>query len=141
MSNSTSAKQLTEEWFDRVWNQGDQAAVHEMMCTSCTVKGLPMEKAGPDGFVGIHQVFQSTFDNIKVDIEEIHEIGNRAIGHAHFTGTHKGSGKAVDIIFSFSGEWHNGKVTDARNVIDFAALLTQIGTIKETAVFDALMPA
>ncbi len=44
-----SPVELTKSWFDRVWNQRDEAAVHAMMDESCLVAGLGLEAPGRFG--------------------------------------------------------------------------------------------
>ncbi|MEM9418162.1 MAG: ester cyclase [Planctomycetota bacterium] len=136
MSKSPNA--LVEEWFERVWNQCDENAVYEMMDPTCNVAGLDTKSAGPEGFLGFHRSFQNAFDSIHIEVTEAIEQDDLCIGHARFTATHKGTGKPVDMVFSASTRWRDGKIYEARNIVDFTTMLIQIGLLDPQIMVQAL---
>jgi len=133
-----SGKELTLEWFKRVWNNGEQAAIHELMSPNCEVKGLDLPATGPEGFLPFYHNFQALFDDIHMDIFEMIEDDGHIVGHGRFQAMHKKSGNKVDIIFSSSIKWVDGKATEARNVVDFVGMLSQMGELDSELVAKAL---
>ncbi|MDF1824964.1 MAG: ester cyclase [Verrucomicrobiales bacterium] len=135
-----SAKQLTGIWFDRVWNGMDRSAVGELMHAGCEVLGLGNTVVGPAGFLRIHESFKNAFDQIYVDVVDLVSEGDEVAGHARFAARHRFSGKEVDLIFSFSARFAEGKLIRVRNVIDYTSLLAQLDLLepeKLKAVFES----
>ena len=133
-----SPVELTRTWFERVWNQQDKSAIHEMMCTTCFAQGIGLEVAGPVGFIPFYENFVSVFDNMHIDIIDLTGDDNCAAGHGVFSGHHKKSGKDVSFEFSVRARWDNGLLVEARNVIDFLSLLEQIGEFDKATLASAL---
>ena len=53
------------------------------------------------------------------------------IGHAHFTAIHKAAQNNIDIIFSLSIKWKDGQAVEARDVVDYTTMLTQMGLLDQ----------
>ena len=130
MSNEKSGKQLTLDWFERVWNGSDERAIHELTCPDCEIKGLEMPMAGPDGFVAMHRMFQDAFSDINVEVLDLVEEDGHVAGHAQFHANHRSTDKPVSITFSISVKWRDGRMTEARNVVDYFGLLTSLGLVE-----------
>ena len=96
------------------------------MDENCVIRGLQLPCPGPEGFVQFHRLYLSLYENIHIDVFELVEEGNVAIGHARVTGIHKKTGNKIDTVFSISIRWKEGKVIEARNVVDYVALLGQM---------------
>ncbi|MCZ6671926.1 MAG: ester cyclase [Verrucomicrobia bacterium] len=136
-----SAKELTIEWHNRVWNNRDEDAIYELMDDKCIVHGLDLTEPGPKGFVRFHRQYFEIWDNIQIDIFEMIEDGNLAIGHARVTGIHKPTQNKIDAPFSISVKWQDGKIIEARNVVDYVTLLTQMGALQPEIMVNAFATA
>jgi len=133
-----TGKELTLEWFERVWNNGDKSAISELLCESCDVQGLNLEEKGPSGFNQFHDAYCNAFGNIRVEVIEMIEEEDVVLGHAKFIGKHRSSGEDIEMLFSYSLQWKEGKAVRARNIVDFTGLLSQIGAIDSDAVEKAI---
>lgn len=125
-----SVRQLTESWFERVWNQHDRSAVADLMHEDCEVLGLGNTVAGPSGFLKIYESFVAAFDQIHVDIVDLVAEGEEVAGHARFAARHLRSGKEVDLIFSFSSQFKDGQLRRVRNVVDHTSLMAQLDLLE-----------
>jgi len=129
-----SPKDLTHQWFERVWNQLDEAAILELMHEEGEILGLGTTVVGREGFLGYHRAFRGGFDQIRIEIVDLVAEEDSVAGHARFSAIHRESGREVDIFLSFAGRFENGKLRWVRNVVDFTALLSQVGTLDPRAV-------
>lgn len=129
-----SSKELTRQWFERVWNQLDEGAVMELMHPDGEILGLGTTVVGRDGFLGYHRAFRRGFDQIRIEIVDLVAEGASVAGHARFSALHRITGREVDVFLSFAGRFEDGKLRWVRNVVDFTALLSQVGTLDPRAV-------
>lgn len=134
MSKVCSPENWTREWFERVWNRGEERAVQELMSGKAEILGLGTSVTNPEGFVRIHRAFRGAFQQILVEVADIVCDEMAVAGHARFTAMHRASGCEVDVLFSFAGRFEEGQVIWLRHVFDFTALLSQIGTLDPRAV-------
>jgi len=132
--------ELTRSWFERVWNERDANAVREMMHPEAMIVGLNMQEPGPEGFIPFHQAFINGFDSTHVEILEMMEKDSVVMGHAVFTGIHHATGTPVTMEFSFSGRWENGLLMEAKNVIDYLPMLSQLKLFSQEILGKALDP-
>ena len=92
-----SGKELTIEWFERVWNSRERSAISELMCNSCEVKGLNLSERGPDAFEQFYDSYCRAFENIQIEVLEMAEESELVVGNAQFRGVHIRSGKDIDL--------------------------------------------
>ncbi len=129
---------LMRHWFEKVWNQQDEATIHKMLHDDCLIAGLNLAETGPKAFIPFYQKFLLAFDQPRVDVLEITGDTVNTTGLATFSGHHKKTGKDVSFEFGFSARWEGGQIVEARNVIDFHGLLQQIGEIEASTLAAAL---
>ena len=139
MIETVTAVDLTLEWFERVWNKLDETAIYDLMADCCEIKGLNLQDVGPKAFVSYFEKFTSTFEDIEIIVFEILENDDLVLGHARFTAKHRDSGINVDTVFSISAKWQDGKMIEARNVINFISLLSQLGFVDQDFFQKAIM--
>ena len=125
-SVSPSLKARTEEWFRRVWTEGDLSAIDELMDPGCEIVGLGIGAIGPEGFRAVHGAFHRGFSEIRVEPLELVEEGDMVSGHARFCAVHRNTGREVDMIFSLSGRFEKGRLVWIRNVVDHLSLMAQL---------------
>jgi len=129
-----SPKDLTHQWFERVWNQLDETAILELMHPDGEILGLGTTVVGREGFRGYHRAFRRGFDQIRIEIVDIVAEEHSVAGHSRFSALHRESGREVDIFLSFAGRFEDGKLRWMRHVVDFTALLSQVGTLDPRSV-------
>lgn len=129
------------EWYERVWKHNEPEAIAELMAPDCVVHGLGVPVTGPEQFKGFHDSLIQAFSDPSVEVFEMEEIGDKTIGHATFKAQHKPTNQYVEFVFSFSVRWHDGQAIEARNVVDFTGLLTQIGAFNPLTLVESLQSA
>ncbi|MGB0993844.1 MAG: ester cyclase [Akkermansiaceae bacterium] len=133
-----TGKELTLEWFQRVWNNCEHDAIFDLMSEECEIHGLNLQKRGASGFAQFHTAYCKAFENIHIEVFEMAEENGLVIGHARFTAKHKKSNNDVDMVFSLSVRWQDGKAIEARDVVDFTTMLSQIGAFDMRVLADAI---
>lgn len=133
-----TADELTREWFERVWNERDERAIYDLLAESCEIQGLGVGKSGPEGFLIFYRAFCASFSEINVEVTEMIEQGDRVMGHARCRAIHTKTQKPIDMEFSFSARWQDGKMVEAKNVVDNHAMLVQIGAVPVDLIVRAL---
>lgn len=132
--------ELTIEWHERVWNLREESAIYELMDETCLISGLILDGPGPAGFIKFHRQYFQLWEDIRIEIIEMLENGDLAIGHANVTGIHKSTGNKINAVFSFSVRWKNGKAIEARNIVDYTTLLFQMGAMDPEVMIKAFTP-
>ncbi|MEM9015713.1 MAG: nuclear transport factor 2 family protein [Verrucomicrobiota bacterium] len=134
------AKAKTRDWFERVWNQLDRSAVGEMMHDEAEVMGLGPTAVGPSGFLEVHKRFSAAYGQIHVSIVDLVGERNEVAGHGRFSAVHLASQTEVDFLFSFAGEFSDGKLIWVRNVVDYTSLMGQLNLL-DPKRFDLIFEA
>tara|TARA_R110002096_G_scaffold16106_48_gene55328 strand:- start:12393 stop:12833 length:441 start_codon:yes stop_codon:yes gene_type:complete len=132
--NYSSLTEAAEAWFENVWNKQDVSMIPKMMAEDCHLHGLDLPGGGREGFCAFHQLFTTTFQDLKIEILEIGEQGDRVFGHCKLSGIHRATGKDVASDFSFSARWKDGYVVETRNVVNFAEILAQVDELPSDAM-------
>lgn len=132
--DSPSAKDLTRQWFERVWNKAGEGAILALMHPEGEILGLGTTVLGRESFTVYARLFQSGFDQIRIDLAEIVAEGDAVAGHARFTALHRSSRREVDVYLSFSAHFEDGLLRRMRHLVDFTGLLSQVGTLDPRAV-------
>ncbi|WP_309396830.1 ester cyclase [Cerasicoccus maritimus] len=118
--------ELTQLWHERVWNQADESAIYEMLGENAVLEGLNLAEPGPAGFVPFHRGILMSFEGAHIEITQLIEQDGVVVGHAVFTGIHRASQSPVTIEFSLSVRWEDGKIAEAKNVVDYLPMLSQL---------------
>lgn len=142
MQAKTPAELLHDlhEWFERVWNRGDESAIDDLLSPTGVVHGLPGgEIEGPAGFKPFARNFRSAFPNINIAIRRCVTEGDLCAAHCEVTGAHTGDGLGVPPTgrrISFEGmtivRAEDGQVQEAWNSFDFLSLYQQLDLAPQT---------
>jgi predicted ester cyclase len=130
------AKRIIHEWFERVWNQGDEAAIHQLMAPGARYHGLRAEEEnpipGPAGFLPFFRSFRAAFPDIHVEIlRTVAETDLVAI-HCRVTGTRAAAppGEVPGARVCFEGmvfaTVRQGQIDEGWNCFDFLAMNAQL---------------
>jgi predicted SnoaL-like aldol condensation-catalyzing enzyme len=138
MTNS----EMVYRWFDRLWAQGFEETIDEMMAPDIIVHGLaPEPMTGRAAFHEFYGNFRNSFPSVAVTIEETVEVGDtvafRAVAKVS---TADGKGP---IEFQGSGFLRiaNGHFVEGWNYWDFLSMMTQLGAVPADAMTMALSAA
>ncbi|MEM7603012.1 MAG: ester cyclase [Verrucomicrobiota bacterium] len=130
LSEAPELKQITMEWFERLWNQLDLTVVDQWMREDCEVLGLGNTVVGRSGLKQVHESFTSAFDQIHVEVVELVVDGAEVAGHARFAARHRQSEREVDFMFSLYGVFEDGGFRRVRNVVDYTSLMSQLNLLE-----------
>jgi steroid delta-isomerase-like uncharacterized protein len=126
-----------QQWFEDVWNSGDEAAIDRMLGAECVTHGLVDEtgrpRVGPEGFKPFFRQIRSAFPDVCIDVDDAVIEGDRAAARLTVTGTHTGeglglppTGRPVAIMGMAFIRVRNGQMVEAWNVFDFQGLTAQL---------------
>ncbi len=129
---------IQHEWFDRLWNNGDESAIDELLHPECTGHGLTdnegNEVQGIEAFRQFYHSFRAAFPDIHIEVLEHVENGDMTAVFCQCTATHSGQGfvmPATNRQVDFTGQCmvrlKDGKIYDSWNSFDFLRVMQQIG--------------
>lgn len=135
------ALDVAREWFEQVWNQGSEDAIHRLLAPSAHIHGLPTPDGspivGPEAFKPFFRRFRQAFPDIRIAIDRSVEQGDMVAVHCRVTGRHRGeglgiapSGHALDIHGMAIARIQGAQIAEAWNCFDFLALYTQVGLVQ-----------
>ncbi len=127
-----------QDWFENVWNRGDESAIDRMLHHEGIVHGLTAPGSepirGPEAFKPFHRRFRSAFPDMTIDV--VHEMtrGDLTVAHCRVTGTHTGEGlgiAATNRRVEFTGftlvRVADGLLVEGWNCFDFLGMYQQLG--------------
>jgi predicted ester cyclase len=122
-------------WFEEVWNQGREDVMDEIFPPEGIAHGLgDAPVRGAEEYKPFFRAFKSAFPDINVTISEYMLNGDRIAAHCRATAVHAGkglgfgpTGRSVDFEFMAFATIKDGKIMEARNIIDFAGMYQQMG--------------
>jgi predicted ester cyclase len=82
-------KQLARDFFEQIWNQGDESAIDRFIAVDAAGND-PKFGVGRESFRLQWHKLREVFPDINFAVEEIIAEGNTVVTRWHLTGTHKG---------------------------------------------------
>lgn len=121
-------KTLLYQWFDEVWNQGQEDSIELLMAADSHAHGITEheEIEGPAGFKAFYHGFKDQFDDINIDIKQVIGEDDMECALTHVTATHKESGKRVNFSGMCMVKIENNRIVEAWNQYDFLGLQKQL---------------
>lgn len=134
---------IHHEWFDRVWNRGEEAAIDALCDQSVVGHGLYDEAGnevqGVAAFKDFYHRLKSAFPDIQVEVLETVQQGDLQCANCVVRATHTGPGFFVDPTgtqVEFSGlclvRTRDGKILESWNQFDFLSVMMAIGALQVT---------
>lgn len=131
---------IQHEWFERVWNQGEEGAIDELCDPEVIGHGLyddeGNEVRGVAAFKVFYHRFKTAFPDIRVDVIETVQQGDLQCANCVVRATHTGPGFFVDPTgtqVEFTGlclvRLRNGKILESWNQFDFLSVMMSIGAL------------
>lgn len=124
-----SNAQLTSEWFECVWNHNDHNHIRKRMDPKVIFHLPQIEGNGIDAFVRFQTTFRGAFKGVWVEVGKLVENSSGVVGKGNLTAIHRETRKPIDIDFSISLVWKNGKMVECRSILDFDDLMGQVGKV------------
>ena len=131
-------RELTEEWYRRIWNDREPGAIEEMMADDANMGGLEIIPSGKEGFRMFRNAVLNLFDDLEAKLKTVIVEGNRSSGDAVFEGIHKKTGQPISVRVSFVATWENNQLVAGTNVVDYLSLLRQTGFADEDVLEQVL---
>jgi steroid delta-isomerase-like uncharacterized protein len=135
---SSDIKALSRQWFEKVWNQRDEAAIDQLAASDIIVHGIgeslePM--TGTQVFREFRRNFLSAFPDMTCNVEDVICEGDKTVTRVTVRGTHTGDGIGIaptkrrfraSALVMF--HWRNGKIAEGWNEFDAAGMMRQLQT-------------
>lgn len=137
---SEENKALVRRWFEEVWNQGNAAAIDELLAEDGVIHGLMDAGGNPvqglPSFHEFHTQFRGAFPDISVSVEDLISEGDKVVARCSVRGKHTGEHlgfKATNAPVQFEGvaivRIKDGKIAEAWNQFDFLEMNKQLGVL------------
>jgi len=133
MSNRN--KQLSQRWFEEVWNKQNRTAIDELLDPKVIAHGLSGTDApvvGPEGFKAFHDSFLQAFPDIHTTVTHCFAEDDHTTIQFTFTAAHTGpgfgppTGRRVKVSGICIVRWRDGKIVEGWNEFDRHGLMQQI---------------
>ena len=122
-----------------VWNQGNLAAIDELMTPGARYHGphMPNGSGGRDDWRSAIAMYRSAFPDSHVTYDELIVTGDGIVGRWSATGTHKGdlpgmapSGRKIAISGITIYRMANDRIIEAWEHLDLLGMWQQLGVFK-----------
>ena len=125
-------QQITETWFQRVWNQAEGHVIDEMFSPATKASGLTDQvMLGPAEFKKFHRLMFALMKDFNITVGQCIEAGDRIAARCTVEATQIISGKRVKITGGVFVKIGDEKIVEAYNYFDFISLFGQLGFIPE----------
>ena len=130
---------LARKFFTEVWENENEAAIHDWMRPKVEAKGLREEGvANPEEFVAFHRALCTLVTEIKITFIKGVENGDWLAIHGRFDCKSRKTGAPASFTFHCLSQFEEERFTFAYNGLDFIALFESLGQI-ETGALETLM--
>ena len=138
MSSIEINKELARQFFEQIWNQGDESAIDRFIAENAAGND-PKFGVGRESFRSQWHKWRQAFPDIHFAVEEIIAEGNTVVTRWRLTGTHLGeylgkavTGNKVDVDGVSIDRIENGMVVSGFDAWDSLGFREQIGLIPKT---------
>ena len=139
MSNCAAIR----EWYEEVWNKREASAITRMLTPDAVIHGLAQGGGalhGPGGFLQFHRAFTSAFPDLRIEVEDAIEEGDRVAMRFTATGTHTGDGlgfpatnRTMRVTGMTIARVAGGKFAEGWNVFDALGMMQQLGVAPQAS--------
>ena len=135
MANIEENKELARQFFEQIWNQGDESAIDRFIAEDAAGND-PNFGVGRESFRLQWNKWREAFPDINFEVKEMVSEGNTVVTRWHLTGTHKGeylgqaaTGNKVAVDGVSIDRIENGMVVSGFDAWDSLNFQKQIGII------------
>ena len=137
---NTTPDQLIREWFECLWNQGQEETIERLAAPDVVVHGLaPSAIRGAAALKPLYRLFRAALPDIHISVDRTVTEGDMVAAHCRVTGTHIGeglgvapTGRHVEFWGMAMGRVRGGQLVEGWNCFDFLSLYEQIGRVPRT---------
>ena len=131
---------VARQWFEQVWNNGNEGAIDQLMHSDAVAHGLPggQPLRGPEAFKPLFHAFRAALGDLSIDVTRTVVEGDICTAYCHVTGKHVGdafggpaTGRPVDFWGVAIVRVKDGRIAEGWNVFDFLTMYQQIGWVKD----------
>lgn len=129
------ASTIVHEWFDQVWNQGDESAIDRLFHAQGKAHGLAVGDTfeGPEAYKPLLRKFKQAFPDLRIEVVDSVREGDKVAVRCVVRGTHTGegldippTGRSVEISGITFARERGGQIVEAWNVFDFPTMMAQL---------------
>jgi len=122
-----------------IWNQGNLAAVEDVMASDASYHGphMPGGSGGRDDWRDAIAMYRGAFPDSHVTFEDLLVSGDRIVGRWRATGTHTGAlrgigptGKRIAISGITIYRFADGQIEEAWEELDLLGMWQQLGVVR-----------
>ncbi|MCW9044552.1 MAG: ester cyclase [Pseudopelagicola sp.] len=125
-------RQILEDWYRRVWVEGDLDAIDELFCPQTHVAGLlPEMQMGPEEFRELVPMFLDMVEDVHVSLDKVMEEGDWAAALYSMHVKDSATGKPVSGSGQLFVRFSENKMVETYNSFDFMSFFEQIGLLPE----------
>jgi len=140
MTTTITPDAVIRQWFEQLWNQGNEATIDALMAPDALIHGLPSPDGqairGAAGFKPFYQAFHTAFPDLRVEVVRTITEGDLVVAHCHTTGTHRGpslgfapTNRKADFWGVTIARVKDGMLVEGWNCFDFLTCYLQLGVI------------
>jgi steroid delta-isomerase-like uncharacterized protein len=135
-------KELIRDWFEEVWNEGNESAIDEMRTPDVLAFGLGEsdEPARAAEFKVFYHRMRAAIPDLHVSVEDVIAEDDKVVARFSLEGTHCGAklgveatGKHVHVDGLIMARVLDGKIAETWTQFDKLALLKQVDAIPSSS--------
>jgi len=137
MEKSKTNVNVVQRFYD-AYNNKNEAILNEVIADDYVDYGHQPPGRGVQGAKSDHKDIARAFEDARFDIDEIFGSDDRVTARWTLRATHTGpfagvspTQKKIEVRGISLYRLRDGKITETRNLADFLALFTQLGTIQQ----------
>jgi steroid delta-isomerase-like uncharacterized protein len=134
---SEQNKAAIRRWLEEGINQGNLAALDELVAPNYVYHGPGMELRGPEALKQLVAVFRTAFPDLHTTIDDMVAEGDKVVTRWTATGTHRGefmgmapTGRSMTLPIIVITRFEAGKAVEDWEVYDGLGLMQQLGASK-----------
>jgi predicted ester cyclase len=123
-----STSELLQQWYEEVWNKGNEGFIDQMMHKDVIIHGLDPggTSKGVDSFKSFYKTFRESFPTVHVELKSLVNDDETAAAHCLVSAKHV-KGNSVSFAGLCVGRYKNGKLVEGWNNFDFLKMYQQLG--------------
>lgn len=131
---------LLREWYRRVWEKEDTAAIDFMLAEDFVIKGLEEQHlTGKDEFKMFHKMVLALLRDIRVSIDQHISDGPWISARLIMRAKARSGERSISVASHVMIHFKDQKIVEAHNLIDFFTAFTQLGFLPERALDRCLL--
>lgn len=128
-------KEILEEWYRRVWREGELEAIDELFAPDTQAAGLiPEMRMGPTEFRELVPMFLELVDSPEFTLDKVMEDGDWAAALLSVNATVSATGKPVFATGQLFARFEGDTMVETYNCFDFMGFFEQLDLLPEQSM-------